>query len=1028
MGAACSSPGGGGAVAAAAAASRGAGRPTDEAPAQQPATTTTTTATTATARKTDFNDDAGMVLAGQTPRVGGMGAKKRIAFESGVGSGVNAEAENKPLCFVVVGAERDAAVRETLPALSRLVQSELLPAGSFVLAVALSSSGSAAPFTPPRAVADEFTFITTTPDAFTAATTSALEQNDCTKDAAHRRLIFVFAGGVDDATLGSTALAAKSIPSEWSRVVVEPPWRLLEAEPWSSITSAFGEDATYFLDRHASSDVTRRIVALRFGNRTLEPTWNRNHIRAVMVDYATTSLSGPDVRDVVAEHLLDLVALVAMERPNTRFGSDVRAAKSEVLASLHAASPSKWVAARAASQASSASSPTMLTAVFEFDTNRWRGVPFVVRAGRGLAANKCEVRVLYWRAVGADRLWNDQKESLKENEVVVRAHPLDHTSLHLVTNAAGLATHITPDVAVLTGEHHAVRPFVPGAHERLLFEVSRGKMASFATLGSLRACFAAMSDPAALAAMSREPTSTYAVGSRFGSAASDDLLVELVGGSCPWVSPGSSPGPATPSPRAIGPSPLLPPPTPWATTLDASVLRDVEFQMHIGFDAMQRMVRRFSREMEEGLAGRPSSLKMLPSFVASLPSGSESGAVLALDMGGTNFRVARFELKPNSPPVRTHEVHARIPAECVSGPKADAKALFGFMAEEVKRLLVESGATADAKSIPLGFTFSFPVQQLDLKSGTLIAWTKGFQTKGVVGEEVVALLQTALRERGVTGAHVEALVNDTVGTLATLATLDSRARVAMILGTGTNAAYLERVERIPKLASVAGPPGTTNMVINTEWGNFGSGEAGALPGWSAIDADVDAASANKGQQWLEKMVSGHTMGEVCRLFLKRLHAAGELWAGLEGSSAVAILDTPFTFTGEQVSQVEADLSEDLRVVARVEKTWGVAASTLHDRRVVQHVGRIVAERAARITACALTALVMRVSVTSSDVVSVAVDGSVFEHHPSFRQRLERALDQLGCSHVELALAKDGSGLGAALVAGAAASPPRPASS
>jgi hexokinase len=181
--------------------------------------------------------------------------------------------------------------------------------------------------------------------------------------------------------------------------------------------------------------------------------------------------------------------------------------------------------------------------------------------------------------------------------------------------------------------------------------------------------------------------------------------------------------------------------------------------------------------------------------------------------------------------------------------KGHGGTLFGFIADAVKRANPPTGAH-------VGFTFSFPVQQTSINSGTLIQWTKGyapvpphhatchcmrtpllmawlsacvvshnpicsFECVGVVGHDVAGLLQAAFVERGI-DVHVSALVNDTVGTLMAKAYTEPRCRIGVILGTGTNGAYVERTAAIPKW------PGSRDgfMVINMEWGGFGSGQMG----------------------------------------------------------------------------------------------------------------------------------------------------------------------------------------------------------
>jgi len=112
----------------------------------------------------------------------------------------------------------------------------------------------------------------------------------------------------------------------------------------------------------------------------------------------------------------------------------------------------------------------------------------------------------------------------------------------------------------------------------------------------------------------------------------------------------------------------------------------------------------------------------------------------------------------------------------------------------------------------LGFTFSFPVQQTALDKGTLINWTKGFTAQNAKGRDVVELLQTALNNIPV---KCSALVNDTVGTMLSRAYQSGGALLGAIFGTGTNAAYLEKMSNIKTLQIKADETPLEYMIINT---------------------------------------------------------------------------------------------------------------------------------------------------------------------------------------------------------------------
>jgi len=137
-----------------------------------------------------------------------------------------------------------------------------------------------------------------------------------------------------------------------------------------------------------------------------------------------------------------------------------------------------------------------------------------------------------------------------------------------------------------------------------------------------------------------------------------------------------------------------------------------------------------------------SPVKMLLTYVRAIPDGSEKGDFLALDLGGTNFRVLLISLESGEVQMES-DIYPLDQALMTS----DATTLFDYIAGCIALFVKKN--KLNNKSLPLGFTFSFPVQQLSLTSGLLIRWTKGFSATGVEGEDVVRLLRDALVRNGV---------------------------------------------------------------------------------------------------------------------------------------------------------------------------------------------------------------------------------------------------------------------------------------
>ncbi|XP_042337042.1 hexokinase-1-like, partial [Plectropomus leopardus] len=146
------------------------------------------------------------------------------------------------------------------------------------------------------------------------------------------------------------------------------------------------------------------------------------------------------------------------------------------------------------------------------------------------------------------------------------------------------------------------------------------------------------------------------------------------------------------------------------------------------------------------------------------------------------------------------------------------------------------------KKLPVGFTFSFPCAQSKLDEAVLITWTKKFKVSGVEGMDVVSLLNKAIKKRGDYDADIMAVVNDTVGTMMTCGFDDQRCEVGIIIGTGTNACYMEELRHIDQVEGDEG-----RMCINTEWGAFG--DDGSLEDIrTEFDREIDRGSINPGKQ------------------------------------------------------------------------------------------------------------------------------------------------------------------------------------
>lgn len=219
----------------------------------------------------------------------------------------------------------------------------------------------------------------------------------------------------------------------------------------------------------------------------------------------------------------------------------------------------------------------------------------------------------------------------------------------------------------------------------------------------------------------------------------------------------------------------------------------------------------FCDEMNLGLQTNPtkkSSLQMCNTYITQLPDGTEEGEYLALDLGGTNFRVILLELSKGK--LIREEVkyfHVSEPLRLGHGIP-----LFDYLAACIHEFCVEHNLSN--RRLPLGFTFSFPMDQKGLSSGVLVTWTKTFNCEGVVGEDAVKMLNDAIERRGDLNVDVIAVLNDTTGTLIQGAHLDRACGIGLILGTGSNACYLEKTNKVMRWEAEGGRPLNADEVFN----------------------------------------------------------------------------------------------------------------------------------------------------------------------------------------------------------------------
>ncbi|KAL0370329.1 UNVERIFIED_CONTAM: Hexokinase-3 [Sesamum angustifolium] len=441
---------------------------------------------------------------------------------------------------------------------------------------------------------------------------------------------------------------------------------------------------------------------------------------------------------------------------------------------------------------------------------------------------------------------------------------------------------------------------------------------------------------------------------------------------------------------------------------------------------LRQVVDAMAVEMHAGLASEGGSkLKMLLTYVHKLPTGKERGTYYALDLG-TSYRVLRVQLGGQRSAIIGHDLDRQpIPHNLMTSTSEE---LFDFVATLLKDFVEreEKGSiSTQQESRELGFTFSFPVKQSSSSSGNLIKWTKGFSVEDMVGRDVSECLQQAISRKGL-DMRVAVLINDTVGTLALGHYDDEDTVAAVIFGTGTNACYLERADAIIKCQGLLTTSG--GMVVNMEWGNFWSSH---LPRTS-YDIDLDGDSPNPNDQGFEKMISGMYLGDIVRRVILQMSQESDVFGPVSSK-----LHVPFILRTHLMAAMHEDDSPNLTEVARVLKdTLEIPDVPLNVRRLVVNICDVVTRRAARLAAAGIVGILKKIGRDGSGGIAggktkvgsknkmrrtvVAVEGGLYTNYTMFREYLNEAMEEiLGedvAPYVVIKMTKDGSGIGAALLA------------
>lgn len=393
---------------------------------------------------------------------------------------------------------------------------------------------------------------------------------------------------------------------------------------------------------------------------------------------------------------------------------------------------------------------------------------------------------------------------------------------------------------------------------------------------------------------------------------------------------------------------------------------------------------------------------MLPSFCHALPTGQEKGTFIALDVGGSTFRVALIELRGTSaqktPMIIKHMTTSKIDERIRKLPSTQ---FFDWMAGRIEAMLEhEKDLLSSNKTLPMGLAWSFPIEQTSHRSGKMQGMGKGFAChEDTIGMDLAELIEAACVQRHL-NVRVDAIVNDSSATLLSQAYLDPATSMALILGTGTNAAVYLPTSCMGKSKFGVRDPSwfkeAQKVITNTEVSMFGKS---ILPE-TRWDQTLNKQHHMPDFQPLEYMVTGRYLGELFRLIILEAVETGELFDG----NFPPCLSERYSLDTEILARLEEDSSDhSIKSGQMIQTAFGLKrVPSAKELSFLRTAAQAISYRASAYISVAVHALWALQKDTSSNSItsastlktSIACNGSVILKYPGFKDRCEAFLHDM----------------------------------
>ncbi|KAF8238693.1 glucose-6-P dehydrogenase [Tricholoma matsutake] len=282
-----------------------------------------------------------------------------------------------------------------------------------------------------------------------------------------------------------------------NRIIVEKPFgKDLESarELLASIKQYWTEDETFRIDHYLGKEMVKNLLVLRFANVATGAAWDKNSISNVQITFkepfGTEGRGGyfdefGIIRDILQNHLLQVLSILTMERPVSFSAEDIRDEKVKVLRCIPPIERKdtllgQYVAANGKpgylddnTVPPNSVCPTYAATTLWINNPRWEGVPFILKAGKALNEAKVEVRIQFKDVTSG--IFKD----IARNELVIRIQPSEAVYLKMNAKTPGLHTRAIPTEMDLTYKRRFTESKIPEAYEALILDALRGDHSNF---------------------------------------------------------------------------------------------------------------------------------------------------------------------------------------------------------------------------------------------------------------------------------------------------------------------------------------------------------------------------------------------------------------------------------------------------------------------------------------------------------------------------------------------------------------------